>query len=182
MTIVRKRQGKTGAKAAPKGGTETGYDRSLPIEQWISYRFGLILSRVGQFTADMYRSMYKLSQPGWRSLAVIARYEPLSAGELAGRTSSDPFKVGRALEALTEQGLIVRDADPSDRRKARLRLTKKGWLVYRDVEQLSQRLERYLKEALDPEDVRRLEEIMRILDARVVELINDFTWQDLMRD
>ena len=183
MSKVIKREGRAHGKIEPrKAHTEAGYDPSLPLEQWISYRFGLILSRVGQFTADMYRTKYKLSQPAWRSLAVIARYEPLSAGELAGRTSSDPFKVGRALEALTAQGLIERDADPSDRRKARLKLTRKGWLVYRDIERLSQRLERYLKEALDPDDVRRLENTMDILDARVVELMAGFKWQDLMRD
>ncbi len=96
MTKVRKRQEKARGDIDPrKAKAEAGYDPSLPLEQWISYRFGLILSRVGQFTADMYRTKYKLSQPAWRSLAVIARYEPLSAGELAGRTSSDPFKVGR---------------------------------------------------------------------------------------
>ena len=181
MIKVRKREKKANGDVEPKKGkTETGYDRSLPLEQWISYRFGLILSRVGKFTADMYRTKHQLSQPAWRSLAVIARYEPLSAKELAGRTSSDPFKVARALEALTTQGLIERDADPSDRRKARLRLTRKGWLVYRDVERLSQNLERYLREALHPEDLRRLEKIIDVLDVRVVELMDGFKWQDLM--
>jgi DNA-binding MarR family transcriptional regulator len=183
VTKAIKREGKAHGKVEPKKvHTEAGYDPSLPLEQWISYRFGLILSRVGQFTADMYRTKYKLSQPAWRSLAVIARYEPLSAGELAGRTSSDPFKVGRALEALTAQALIERDADPSDRRKARLKLTRKGWLVYRDIERLSQRLERYLKAALHPDDARKLESTMDVLDARVEELMARFKWKDLMRD
>jgi DNA-binding MarR family transcriptional regulator len=181
LTKVRKRPATAHGGKEPKQ-ERAGYDPSLPLEQWISYRFGLILSRVGKFTADMYRTKHQLSQPAWRSLAVIARYEPLSAKELAGRTSSDPFKVARALDALTTQGLIERDADPSDRRKARLRLTKKGWFVYRDVERLSTRLERYLREALDPDDVGRLESTMDILDARVVELMTRFKWQDLMDD
>src|ERR1700761_4425691 len=156
---VRKRREAAHGDIEPKK-EKVGYDPSLPIEQWISYRFGLILSRIGKFTADMYRTKHQLSQPAWRALAVIARYEPLSAKELAGRTSSDPFKVARAIDALTTQGLIERDADPSDRRKARLRLTKKGWFVYRDVERLSQRLERYLRETLHPDDIGRLERTM----------------------
>jgi DNA-binding MarR family transcriptional regulator len=91
-------------------------------------------------------------------------------------------KVARAIEALTTQGLIERDADPSDRRKARLRLTKNGWFVYREVERLSQRVERYLRESLHPNDVGRLEKTMDILDARVAELVDRFNWQDLMDD
>ena len=161
---------------------EAGYDPSLPLEQWISYRFGLILGRIGQFTADMYRTKHQLSQPAWRALAVIARYEPLSAKELAGRTSSDPFKVARAIDALTSQGLIERDADPSDRRKARLRLTRKGWSVYREIERLSHRLERYLRESLSPGDVARLQKTIDVLDTRVAELVNGSKWQDLMDD
>jgi DNA-binding MarR family transcriptional regulator len=181
VTKVRKRSVTARGDIEPKK-EKAGYDPSLPLEQWISYRFGLILGRIGQFTADMYRTRYQLSQPAWRALAVIARYEPLSAKELAGRTSSDPFKVARALDALTTQGLIERDADPSDRRKARLRLTKKGWSIYREIERLSQRLERYLRESLLPDDVRRLEKTMDVLDARVAELMKRFKWQDLMDD
>jgi DNA-binding MarR family transcriptional regulator len=180
---VRKRQATARSDSKPKrAGAEVGYDASLPLEQWLSYRFGQIFSRVGKFTADMYRSKYQLSQSSWRSLAVIARFEPLSAGELAGRTSSDAFRVARALDALTTQGLIERDADPSDRRRARLRLTKKGWSIYRDIERMSHRLERHMRDALQPDDVRRLQSTMDILDARVADLVDRFKWQDFAGD
>jgi DNA-binding MarR family transcriptional regulator len=183
VTKVRKRQATVGGETKPKkGGAEAGYDASLPLEQWLSYRFGQIFSRVGKFTADMYRTKYQLSQSAWRSLAVIARFEPLSAKELAGRTSSDAFRVARALEALTTQGLIERDADPSDRRKARLRLTRKGWSIYRDIERMSHRLERHLRDALQPEDIKRLDSTMEILDARVTELVERYKWQDFAGD
>jgi DNA-binding MarR family transcriptional regulator len=183
VTKVRKRQAMVRGDIKPKtDSAEAGYDPSLPLEQWMSYRFGQIFSRVGKFTADMYRTRHQLSQPAWRSLAVIARFEPLSAKELAGRTSSDPFKVARALDALTTQGLIARDADPSDRRKARLKLTKKGWSVYRDVERMSHRLERYFREALKPDDIKRLDRTLDTLDARVTELMDRFKWQDFADD
>ena len=49
---------------------------SLPLENWIGYRFGLVATRLGNFVAPMYASRHNLSQPAWRCLAVIARYQP----------------------------------------------------------------------------------------------------------
>ena len=84
---------------------------SLPLEHWIGYRFSLISARLGNFVAQMYASRHDLTMPAWRSLAVIARYQPLTAKQLAMLTSSDAFKVARAIELLVRRGLIRRDVD-----------------------------------------------------------------------
>ena len=70
--------------------------------------------------ADRYVVPQDLPMPAWRSLAVIARFGPLSAGELGARTSSDPFRVVRAIDLLVKRGMITRTPDPADRRRARL--------------------------------------------------------------
>src|SRR5579864_1813769 len=62
---------------------------SLPLEHWIGYRFSLISARLGNYVAQMYASRHDLTMPAWRSLAVIARYQPLTAKQLAMLTSSD---------------------------------------------------------------------------------------------
>ena len=59
---------------------------SLPLEHWIGYRFSLISARLGNYVAPMYASRHDLTMPAWRSLAVIARYQPLTAKQLAMRT------------------------------------------------------------------------------------------------
>jgi hypothetical protein len=66
---------------------------TIPLEHWIGYRFGLITARLGKYVAQMYTSRHDLTVPVWRSLAVIARYQPLTAKQLANLTSSDAFKV-----------------------------------------------------------------------------------------
>lgn len=96
------------------------------LERRITYRFALIASQIGSALAPLHIERYGISIPAWRVLAVIARYEPLSATDLAKRTSTDPFKVTRAIVALTEKGLITRKPDPRDRRRASLRLTPSG--------------------------------------------------------
>src|ERR1700722_1315751 len=113
---------------------------AIPLEHWIGYRFGLIAARLGEYVAQMYASRYDLTMPAWRSLAVIARYQPLTAKELATLTSSDAFKVARAIELLVRRGLIRRDIDKSDRRRASLRLTAEGRKVYKDIEKFAVRV------------------------------------------
>src|ERR1700742_4792007 len=106
----------------------------LPLENWIGYRFSLISARLGSFVSPMYASRHDLTMPAWRSLAVIARHQPLTASPLAKRTSLAAFKVARAIELLVRRGLIRRDVDKNDRRRASLRLTANGRKIYKDIE------------------------------------------------
>lgn len=119
----------------------------------------------------MYATRHDLTMPAWRSLAVIARYQPLTAKELASLTSSDAFKVTRAIELLVRRGLIRRDVDRNDRRRASLRLTGKGRRVYRDIEIFVVRVERALIAALDARELtilrRSLDKLDRQLDSRI---------------
>ena len=117
---------------------------SLPLENWVGYRFGLVATRLGNFVAPMYASRHNLSQPAWRCLAVIARYQPLTAKQLASLTSSDAFKIARAIDLLVKRGLIRRDADKTDRRRASLSLTADGRKIYKDIDRFMVRVEREL--------------------------------------
>jgi DNA-binding MarR family transcriptional regulator len=73
---------------------------------------------------------------------VIARYQPLTATQLASLTSSDAFKVTRAIEVLVRRGLIRRDVDTNDRRRVSLDLTAAERKVYGDIERFVIRIER----------------------------------------
>jgi len=142
----------------------------LPLEKWIFYRFGLIAARVGDFAAPMYAERHKLTTPAWRCLAVIARHAPLSAKELASRTSSDAFKIARAIDVLVRRNLITRHLDPLDRRKASLQLTADGWEVYRDIERFAIKIEEHLVSALTKQELAQMEAMLEKLDQQVEEL------------
>src|SRR5690348_5072431 len=101
-------------------------EASLPLEHWIGYRFSQISARLGNYVAQLYASRHDLTMPAWCSLAEIARYQPLTAKQLAMLMSSDAFKVARAIELLVRRDLIRRDVDKADRRRASLRLTAQG--------------------------------------------------------
>ncbi len=155
---------------------------AIPLENWLGYRFGLVAARLGNFIAPMYASRHNLAIPAWRSLAVVARYQPLTAKQLATLTSSDAFKVTRAIELLVRRGLIRRDVDKSDRRRASLRLTAEGRKVYNDIEKFVVRVERELTAALDAGELATLRQSLDKLDRQVEGRIKARGWEQFLKD
>jgi DNA-binding MarR family transcriptional regulator len=149
---------------------------SLPLEHWIGYRFSLISARLGNFISPMYESRHDLSMPAWRSLAVIARHQPLTASRLATLTSSDAFKVARAIELLVRRGLIRRDVDKTDRRRASLRLTAAGRKIYRDIEKLVMRVETELSEVLSQSELKIFRNCLDKVESRLETHIRNQDW------
>ena len=153
----------------------------IPLENWTGYRFGLLATRLGNFIAPMYASRHDLTIPAWRSLAVIARYQPLTAKQLATLTSSDAFKVARAIELLVRRGLINREVDKGDRRRASLRLTAEGRKVYKDIEKFVVRVERKLTAVLDAHEVAVLRQILDKLDRQLEGHIGASGWEKFLK-
>jgi DNA-binding MarR family transcriptional regulator len=154
---------------------------AIPLEHWIGYRFSLISARLGNYVAQMYASRHDLTMPAWRSLAVIARYQPLTAKRLATLTSSDAFKVARAIELLVRRGLIRRDVDNEDRRRASLSLTSEGRKIYKDIENFTIRVERELTAALDQKELATLRQSLDKLDRQLESRIRSHDWQKFVR-
>jgi DNA-binding MarR family transcriptional regulator len=155
---------------------------AIPLEHWIGYRFSLIAARLGNYVAQMYESKHDLTMPAWRSLAVIARYQPLTAKQLATLTSSDAFKVARAIELLVRRGLIRRDVDKEDRRRASLSLTAEGRKIYKDIEKFTIRVERELTAGLDQRELAMLRQALDKLDRQLESSIRARSWEQFIKD
>lgn len=153
----------------------------LPLENWTGYRFGLIATRLGHFVSPMYATRHDLTMPAWRSLAVIARHQPLTATQLATLTSSDAFKVTRAIELLVRRGFIRRDVDKADRRRASLRLTAPGRKVYKDIERFVVRVERELTAALDARELATLRRSLDKLDRQLETRLKAQGWEKFLK-
>lgn len=157
-------------------------DAVIPLEHWIGYRFSLISARLGNYVAQMYESRHDLTMPAWRSLAVIARYQPLTAKQLGTLTSSDAFKVARAIELLVRRGLIRRDVDEKDRRRARLSLTAEGRKIYKDIESFTIRVERELTVGLDQHERAMLRQTLDKLDRQLESRVRIHAWEKFLKD
>ena len=130
----------------------------------------------------MYASRHDLTTPAWRSLAVIARYQPLTAKQLAMLTSSDAFKVTRAIELLVRRGLIRRDVDKNDRRRASLRLTAEGRKIYKDIEKFAVRVENALSAALDANELAAFRRCLDKLEQQLENRIRVHKWEKFLKD
>ena len=60
------------------------------------------------------------------ALVSVEREGPVTLGELAALESVQPPTMTRIVAALEEQGLVTREADPSDRRVSRLHIAGTG--------------------------------------------------------
>jgi DNA-binding MarR family transcriptional regulator len=136
---------------------------------------------MGNYVAQMYTSQYELTIPAWRSLAVIARYQPLTATQLATRTSSDASKVARAIELLVRRGLIHRDVNKEDRRRASLRLTAEGRKIYKNIEKFSVRVERELINGLDEQELATIHRSLDKLDRQLESRIRNQDWKVFLK-
>jgi DNA-binding MarR family transcriptional regulator len=74
--------------------------------------------------------------------------------------------VVRAIDLLVKRGLITREPDPQDRRRARLELTKAGRALYEEIEQGAMANEMFLRAGLTPAEVRALDSILTRIDAQ----------------
>src|SRR5580700_344892 len=88
---------------------------------------GLLLRRMRQVRPDG-----ELSLPETSALARLERSGPATSSALAKEEQISPQSMGATLAALEARGLVVRQPDPDDGRRAVLTLTGAGQQVLRD--------------------------------------------------
>jgi DNA-binding MarR family transcriptional regulator len=133
----------------------------LKLERFLPYRLSILSNTVSQAIAREYQQQFGLSMTEWRVMAVLARFQPLSAREVAEHTAMDKVAVSRALSRLVEAGRVDRERHGDDRRRSVLRLSEQGWRVHDAVAPLARAHERRMLEKLSGEEI---DVLARILD------------------
>jgi DNA-binding MarR family transcriptional regulator len=103
----------------------------------------------------------------WRALALLAGDESHDMTELAEFTQLPPASVTRLVDALVADNLAHRKADPRDRRRVLVHITRRGLALQRT---LSERIEAESAAILgdvDERDVADLLESLAVLRARL---------------
>jgi len=147
--------------AKRKPAPATAEHAPLQLEHFLPYRLSILSNTISQGIADDYQARYDISVTEWRVMAVLARFEGLSAREVAERTAMDKVAVSRALSRLVESGRVNRDTHDGDKRRSVLSLTEAGWTVHDEVAPMARAREREVLARLDPDEQRWL---TRILD------------------
>lgn len=111
------------------------------------------------------RGDHGLSLTQLSALATLNRHGAMTPSDLAAHERVRPPSMTRTINALAEQGLVARSADPHDGRQVKVTLTSDGAdLLRRDRAQREQWLTQRLA-TLTPEERRTLEQAAAILDG-----------------
>lgn len=146
----------------PRKATPPGVQHApLELEHFLPYRLSILSNTISQGIADDYQKRYDLSMTEWRVMAVLARYEGLSARQVADRTAMDKVAVSRALARLVEAGRVSRHMDDNDKRRSVLDLTEEGWAIHEVVAPMARAREQEVLQKLSEEERHWL---VRILD------------------
>jgi DNA-binding MarR family transcriptional regulator len=141
--------------------------KTLELENFLPYRLSVLSNTISMAIAREYEQRFKLSVTEWRVLAVLGRYDGLSAREVAARTAMDKVAVSRAVTQLTKVGRVRRTLADHDKRQSVLRLTAKGWKIYDEVAPLALEHERRLLDRLTNTERDGLDRILNKLAATV---------------
>lgn len=102
-----------------------------------------------------------VTRPQWQVLTLLKRNEGINQGGLAELLEVEPITLGRMIDRLQDADLVVRRADPNDRRAWRLHVTERG-------EDLMEQLRPFAQEtfalALEGIDEAEQQQLMAILD------------------
>jgi DNA-binding MarR family transcriptional regulator len=133
----------------------------LELERFLPYRLSILSNTISQAIAREYQQRFDLPMTEWRVMAVLARFDALSAREVAERTAMDKVAVSRALARLVAAGRVSRATHHGDKRRSVLGLTAAGWKIHDVVAPMAREHEREVLARLDPEEQAML---TRILD------------------
>ena len=132
----------------------------LELEHFLPYQLSIVSNTVSQAIADDYQRRFDLGVTEWRVMAVLGRFEGLSAREVAERTAMDKVAVSRALARLVEAGRVDRATHDGDKRRSVLNLSEAGWAIHDQVAPMARAREREVLAKLDAQERVWLERIL----------------------
>ena len=140
------------------------------LENFLPYRLSVLTNTVSRTLARRYAEPFGVGVLEWRVMAVVGRFAPMSANQVCARTAMDKVAVSRATRALVDKGLLRRQADPRDLRRARLSLSSRGQGIHDDIVVLAEELEAELLVSLSLREQRQLDRLLSKLTGRARDL------------
>ena len=141
-------------------------DNDLILEDFLPYKLAILSHTVSSLVARVYDKSFGLTIPEWRVIAIVGRFQGLSAVEVAERTMMDKVAVSRAVTKLIKSGRIEREFADADRRRSILNLSEEGKRVHDEIAPLALKMEDDLLHGLTEDEVGTLNTVIERLLAR----------------
>jgi DNA-binding MarR family transcriptional regulator len=130
-------------------------------------RLRLVIARLTRQLRRQTLGALTLTQ--WSALATVETHEPVRIGDLAEREGASAATATRVVALLEERGLVTRSADAADRRSWRVSLTDPGRREISAMRKIRTAALAQRIAGLDPADVRRLVDLLPVLEQLVDE-------------
>ncbi len=140
---------------------------TLRLDDFVPYRLSYTSNLVSEAIARTYESLFGMTIPEWRLVAVIAEHDGITQAAICARTGMDKVTVSRAAIALAARGLVSRVPIPTDRRSQDLALSSEGQALYAQVAPKALELERRIFGGLGEDELRAFVATLRRIDAIV---------------
>ena len=127
--------------------------RPLRLDLFLPYRLSFTTNLVSERIATAYATLFDLTIPEWRVIAVTAEQAGVSQQAIGLATRMDKVTVSRAAIALTRRGLLARQPHGRDRRSHLLILSEAGRALYAEVAPKALDLERRIFEGFAPDEL-----------------------------
>lgn len=136
------------------------------IDDLLFYRLWRLLASGGAEVSRLCEGTYGITRREWRLLSLLAAGEGVLSSELAGRAHLDRARTSRAVSALADKRLIMRQPCRGDARQVRLSLTLRGRALYEALFPQVVAINQALLASLSSAQVAGLDEILDALQAR----------------
>ena len=137
----------------------------LWLQEYLPYRLAVVATRMLREAAHVYKGRRNpLTTAQWRTVAILANHEPLTATELCRISMLDKVAISRALAQLQRRGFVRREPLPGDGRARRVMLTAAGWRYYTDLVPQMKRQEQTLRTVLKAGELEMLCAVLERFD------------------
>ena len=137
----------------------------LRLEEFLPYRLSFTSNLVSEQIAQVYASLFALTIPEWRLIAVIAESGETTQRDIGDRTRMDKVTVSRAALSLVSRHLVERCPNPADNRSHLLRLTPTGQDLYASVAPKALAMEQAIFARLSEAEKQLLKSLLVRIDA-----------------
>ena len=132
------------------------------LKEFTPYRTNQLSAEMSRAFTEVFLAPFNLTIPEWRVLGELSQRQDLSIRDL-NTVQLDKATVTRAVQLLERSGLVLRAAQPDDRRLIALRLTPKGHELVDRLIPKALAFEAEIRVALGPADMRAFDRIIRSL-------------------
>ncbi|MCW5633389.1 MAG: MarR family transcriptional regulator [Rubrivivax sp.] len=140
------------------------------LKELLNYRLQRLYSASGAPIVRLLEGRFGITRREWRLISTLAERGATSPSELALEMQLDRARTSRAIGALVDKGLLLRQARPGDARRAEVALTPAGRTLFDTVFPQVAAINVQQVAVLDDDELDRLDGLLRRLTDQALQL------------